>query len=166
MRKILLPAAFVAVLAASVSCGGGDTAPAQGEWIQGSEAEKLETIERQFAGFGRAMVEVGYRYSELYWAGTDENWEYAEHQLEELYETIELALERRPERAKSSEYFMNDVVAQMEAVIEAEDAEGFGEAFKIFTAGCNSCHAMEAHAFIRVAPPEYRRSPVRPAQSE
>lgn len=51
----------------------------QGQWIKGNEQEKLETIENQFRGFDMAMVETGYRYQELYWAGQDENWEYADH---------------------------------------------------------------------------------------
>ena len=54
----------------------------QGQWIKGNEQEKLETIENQFRGFDMAMVETGYRYQELYWAGQDENWEYADYQLE------------------------------------------------------------------------------------
>ena len=56
----------------------------QGQWIKGNEQKKLETIENQFRGFDMAMVETGYRYQELYWAGQDENWEYADYQLEKI----------------------------------------------------------------------------------
>jgi len=50
----------------------------------GTEQEKINTIEKQFRGFDNAMVETGYRYQELYWAGQDENWEYADYQLEKI----------------------------------------------------------------------------------
>lgn len=55
---------------------------AQGDWIKGIEAEQIKTIEKQFRGFDNAMVETGYRYQELYWAGQDQNWEYADYQIE------------------------------------------------------------------------------------
>jgi len=35
------------------------------------------------------MMEVGYRYQELYWAIKDSNWAYADHQLHEMEETLE-----------------------------------------------------------------------------
>ena len=51
------------------SCGNKQEQNVQGRWINGTEQEKLETIENQFRGFDNAMTEVGYRYQELYWAG-------------------------------------------------------------------------------------------------
>ena len=69
------------------SCGKNQEQNAQGKWIKGTEQEKLETIENQFRGFDMAMVETGYRYQELYWAGQDENWEYADYQIEKQLRT-------------------------------------------------------------------------------
>jgi len=51
-------------------------------WLKGDESQKFETIAKQLRGFDMAMVETGYRYQELYWAGKDENWEYASYQVE------------------------------------------------------------------------------------
>ena len=42
------------------------------------------------------MVETGYRYQELYWAGQDENWEYADYQLEKIKIAIENGLDADP----------------------------------------------------------------------
>jgi hypothetical protein len=42
---------------------------AQGEWIRGTEKEKLKTTERHFRGMDVAMIEIGYRYQELYGRG-------------------------------------------------------------------------------------------------
>ncbi|HMU04502.1 MAG TPA: hypothetical protein PJ990_12805, partial [Saprospiraceae bacterium] len=77
-----------------------------GDWIIGTEADRIKTIEKQFRGFDNAMVETGYRYQELYWAGHDENWQYADYQLEKIKIAIEYGLERRPKRAKSAEHFV------------------------------------------------------------
>jgi hypothetical protein len=87
------------------SCGNNQEQNAQGKWINGTEQEKLETIENQFRGFDMAIIETGYRYQELYWAGQDENWDYADYQIEKIRKAIENGLERRPKRAKSSEHF-------------------------------------------------------------
>lgn len=61
-----------------------DKETAQGDWIKGTETEQIKTIEKQFRGFDNAMVETGYRYQELYWAGQDQNWEYADYQIEKI----------------------------------------------------------------------------------
>ena len=79
----------------------------QGEWIQGTENQKINIIEKQFRGFDMAMIETGYRYQELYWAGQDQNWEYANYQLKKIKVAIENGLQRRPKRAKSAEYFIS-----------------------------------------------------------
>ena len=90
----------------------------QGQWIKGNEQEKLETIENRFRGFDMAMVETGYRYQELYWAGQDENWEYADYQLEKIQKAIENGLERRPKRAQSAQHFLTVTLPQMKEALK------------------------------------------------
>lgn len=90
----------------------------QGQWIKGNEQEKLETIENQFRGFDMAMVETGYRYQELYWAGQDENWEYADYQLEKIQKAIENGLERRPKRTASAQHFLTVTLPQMNEALK------------------------------------------------
>lgn len=52
-------------------------------WLsQGSVEERFAVVASQLRGFDVAMVEVGYRYGELYWAGRDGNWEFAAYQIE------------------------------------------------------------------------------------
>ena len=82
---------------------------AQGDWIKGTETEQIKTIEKQFRGFDNAMVETGYRYQELYWAGQDQNWEYANYQIDKIKIAIENGLERRSKRAKSAEHFLTSI---------------------------------------------------------
>lgn len=42
-----------------------------GGWLQGDTQEKFHTLAEQLRGFDVAMVETGYRYIELYWAGKE-----------------------------------------------------------------------------------------------
>jgi len=131
-------------------------------WLTSIEDEnkQIEAIQRQFRGFDMAMVETGYRYTELYWAGQDENWPYAEYQLKKLRKAIEMGLQRRPKRAASAQPFLNGVLPEMEKALDQEDIEAFREKFNILTQGCNSCHAAERISHFEVHPPESRNSPI------
>ena len=122
----------------------------QGNWIKGNELEKLKTIEKQFRGFDNTMIETGYRYQELYWAGQEQNWEYANYQLEKIKLTIENGLVRRPKRAKSAEHFLTYVLPEMQKSVNSKDTTRFNEDFKIMTTNCNSCHEMEKVPYFTV----------------
>ncbi|HSI76694.1 MAG TPA: hypothetical protein VK957_12390 [Lunatimonas sp.] len=130
-------------------------------WLKGNTDEKLEEVAHQLGGFSRTMVEVGYRYGELYWAGEDENWKYADHQLEHIMEAMEDGLKRRPVRAVSAVEFMEKTIPEMEEAIASEDKDSFLAGYKTFTAGCNACHAKEGEGFIVIQQPLTRLSPVR-----
>ena len=108
---------FLFILSFLLACNQKQEA-AQGQWIKGNEQEKLETIENQFRGFDMAMVETGYRYQELYWAGQDENWEYADYQLEKIQKAIENGLERRPKRTSSAQHFLTVTLPQMKEALK------------------------------------------------
>lgn len=129
-------------------------------WLQGSDAQRWETTARQFRGLDQAMVEIGYRYGELTWAGKDQNWDYAAYQLEKIQLALELALERRPKRRASAETFLKQGLPAMKTVIAQRDAAAFPQAATAFTARCNACHAQEKVAFLTVAPPAHRLSPI------
>ena len=117
-------------------------------------------ISKHLRGLDVAMMETGYRYSELYWAGEDRNWDYAAYQLGKVRLTIELGIERRPKRAASAQGFLNGAVPQLGEAISKKDPALFRQRFEVLTAHCNACHAMEQMAFVRVKPPGHRVSPV------
>lgn len=155
MKYILL----LSVIAFLLSCTQKQET-AQGTWITGTEAEQINTIEKQLRGFDNAMVETGYRYQELYWAGQDQNWEYADYQLEKIKLAIENGLQRRPKRAKSAEHFLNDALPQMKKSVQSKDTAVFNQGFKTLTINCNSCHTMEKVPFFNVQIPTQRQSPI------
>ena len=163
MDNRLLFIAFVLIAGSSCNNSTRQNEPtnAQGEWIKGTEQEKLNAIEKQFRGFDNSMVETGYRYQELYWAGQDENWEYANYQLEKIQLTIENGLIRRPKRAKSAEFFLNTMIPEMKTAIDKHDTVIFNQTFNVFTNNCNNCHAMEKVQYFTVKIPLERQSPIR-----
>ena len=130
-------------------------------WLKGNEQEKFETIAHQLRGFDLAMVETGYRYQELYWAGQDQNWDYAKYHLEKIELAIKNGLERRPKRAPSSEHFLSVILPEMQKAINSKDTLEFDRNFQALTTNCNSCHAMEKVPFFNVQIPTQRNSPNR-----
>lgn len=143
-----------------VSCNNNQS-NSKGDWIKGTEEEKIKAIEKHFRGFDNAMVETGYRYQELYWAGRDTNWEYAKYQLEKIKIAIENGLQRRPRRAKSAEYFLKKILPAMQQSVDSRDTAIFTKEFLTLTINCNNCHAMEKVPFFSVKLPTERQSPIR-----
>ena len=131
-----------------------------GTWLPADGPERDAAIERHFRGFDMAMVETGYRFTELYWAGVDQNWPYAAYQAEKIRTAIENGLERRPARAASAGPFLDEVLPAVVRTIEARDSAGFRTNFGSLTGACNSCHAAESMEFVVVTIPTDRLAPV------
>jgi hypothetical protein len=154
---------YVFVFACLYSCNASEEKNPSGidGWLKGDVSQKFETIAKQLRGFDMAMVETGYRYQELFWAGKDENWEYAAYLSEKIKVAIENGLERRPKRAASAHNFLNFALPEMDSVIISRDTIKFNQVFMALTANCLACHALEKVAFIKVMTPIERQSPVR-----
>ena len=156
MRIVIIP---VVLLFMTASCDNRQERT-DGDWIIGTDAEKLKIIEQQFRGFDNAMVETDYRYRELYWAGQDQNWEYATYQLGKIKVVIERGLQRRPKRARSSKFFLDELPA-MQKSIDSKDTATFNKGFLVLTTHCNNCHTMEKMPFFTTKPPVARGSSIR-----
>src|SRR5688572_333197 len=98
---------------------------AGGEWLKGTAEEKFNQIEKQLRGLDKTMAEVGYRFTELYFAGKEHNWDYAKYQAEKMDLAIRLGLERRPKRAQSAQFFLADEIPVVLKAIESKDDETF-----------------------------------------
>jgi len=131
-----------------------------GTWLPSIGPERDAAIERQFRGFDMAMVETGYRFSELYWAGLDQNWAYATYQAEKIGTAIQNGLERRPARAASARPFLEAALPMLQGAIETRDPGAFAVSFEGLMAACNSCHAAERMEFVQVTVPTLRAVPV------
>lgn len=154
MKKILLLPALIFTF---ISCEQNRESQ-NGDWIKGNEEEKWKMVEEQFRGFGVVMQEVVYRYEELYWAGKDQNWDYATHQLEEIQEAIENGTIRRPERRENSIAFLDSTFPPLHLAIQQKDTVLFNQNFQRMRLECISCHIKEDHGYIRIITPRHRNS--------
>jgi hypothetical protein len=161
MLGTLLPSRHASVLAGALAAPETAEMPAtEPDWLQGDVDARFRLVSKHLRGFDVAMLEVGHRYVELYWAGQDRNWEYAAYQLGKIETAIANGIERRPKRAASARV-LNPAVEQVRTAITGADADSFARAFAMLTDRCNTCHRTEQVAFIKVARPELRLSPVR-----
>ena len=176
-RPRLGPRLFLAVALAVVLLGLGASAgwqAARAQHVHGHMAmnkpgwllrlapdARPAAIERQLRGFDTTMAEVSYRYTEMYWAGVDGNWDYASHQAQNLATAFTLGLERRPEYKKNADaLFLKGAYPQVMEAIKAKDAALFKQRVETLRAACTSCHAAEAHPFIKIGVPTVRLNPV------
>jgi hypothetical protein len=107
------------------------------------------------------MAEVAYRYTEMYFGGIDGNWGYASHMAQELGGAITAGLERRPQYRKNADaLFLKGPYPQVMEAIKAKDLALFKQRIETLRAACTSCHAAEAHPFIKIGVPTVRRNPV------
>jgi hypothetical protein len=130
-------------------------------WLSAQPDEQAVQLERQLRGLDVAMVETGYRYVELYWAGREANWDAAGYHVAKIRLAIENGLERRPKRAASAQPVLAGPLAAMGEAVAARDPRLFAERFESLTASCNHCHAQEKVSFFEVRPPDHRLSPLR-----
>ncbi len=160
--KIAVAGILLAGFFIVIACQPQEPSPPAGRdgWLKGTLPEKHEIIAGQFRGLDVAMVETGYRYQELYWAGQDQNWEYAAYQLEKIGTVIKTALVRRPKRAPSAEPFLNEVLPEVQKAIDSRDTLAFRVSFQFLTTKCNACHDKEKVPFFKVRTPVVRQSPI------
>ena len=64
---------LVLLLAMCVATGCRVGTSSKASWIEGDSNARWAAMARQLRGLGVAMVGMGYRYEELYWAGADAN---------------------------------------------------------------------------------------------
>src|SRR3989338_10484213 len=129
-------------------------------WLTGDTEHKLEQLANHHRCFDMAMVETNYRYTELFFSGQDQNWDYARYQAEKIKLAIENGFERRPKRKETAKaLFLNSVYPQLIEAIESKDSNRFNKVFPSVTASCNQCHQAEQVGFIKIHEPKIRIAP-------
>jgi len=163
LAVIALGVAVAAWRQARLAPPPSDAAAPAGEWLRGTTTEQLRDVERQLRGLDVAMAEIGYRFTELHFAGQDRNWDYARYQAEKIDLTLRLALERRPKRARSAQPFLEEDLPAVRAAIESREPARFAAAMERLRTACMKCHADENVPHFTVELPRQRLAPIRRA---
>jgi len=145
----------------ATAAADGHPAVTENEWLVGSTGAQLHTVEQQLRGLDLAMAEIGYRFTELYFAGLDGNWDYANYQAQKIDLALHLALERRPRRAQSSQPFLDEDLPFVSQAIQAHDPARFRQAMDRLRTACMKCHTNENVPYFTVELPDHRLSSIR-----
>ena len=166
-RSRLIVGAFITLLAAAASALGIAYAqtpnpPRAAGWLKALPPDKqIEAIDRQLRGFDMAMFEVNYRYTEMYFAGIEGNWDYALYTGEKIAWAIQNGYERRPKRrANAEELFFKEAYPQVLDAIRKKDIALFKERIDVLRTACNACHTAEKVGFIQVGIPSIKQTPL------
>lgn len=136
------------------------------DWVlAGSHDERFVRLAGQLRGWDVTMVEVGYRYSMLYWAGLDRNWEFGRYQIKKMVEAIGAGVVRRPEY-RDRVRMLDGAIANMNATLAAHDDGQVKQRFAELTAVCNACHQATEHPWIQIRTPTVRVSPASQAPED
>jgi hypothetical protein len=131
-------------------------------WIRGGVDERFAQLEKHLRGLDVAMAEIGYRYTELSFAVQDRNWDYADYQLGKIQLALELAVERRPKRAKSAGVFLKDDLPVVQSGIKSRDRVSATEAMARLRSACMKCHVSEEVPHFTLREPDHRLTSIRP----
>src|SRR3989338_10230654 len=160
--KINFIGVFLAILLSSGCNQTSETKTEKkdGDWLSGGSVdERFTKVSKQLRGFDMAMVEVGYRYVELFWAGREQNWDYANYLTEKIEVAIRNGVERRPKRGSSAQMIFPSLEELKKSVSE-KNIRKFNQSYSRLTITCNACHHDEKVNFIHVAAPKHRLSPI------
>lgn len=146
--------------------GASPSAPpsATASWIRGAGDARFAQIENHLRGLDVAMVEIGYRYTELFFAVQDRNWDYADYQMGKIELALKLAVERRPKRAPSANAFLNDDWPAVQAGVRSRKPGPSAEGLDRLRTACMKCHVSEQVPYFTVQTPEHRLTSIRPGQ--
>ena len=132
------------------------------DWIVAEPDPRFQTVARHLRGLDMAMVEIGYRYQELYRGSQQQNWPYVEYQVAKIGLALNNALERRPKRGESAKTLFLPELQRFSALVDGQDGVAVAAGLTALTASCNACHQAEGVASFVVTPPSggYGPSPI------
>jgi hypothetical protein len=129
-------------------------------------AAELEVVKGKLPDQAHAMHDVGYHFSNLWFAGNEEHWDLANFYLSETRSHLRWAVRIIPKRKDSAgkeidlqailQSLENSPLKQLDEAIKSKDKAKFDKAYRFTLEGCYACHKASDKPFIR---PQIPREP-------
>jgi hypothetical protein len=144
------------VTALTAGCRGASTDPASaGAALSAADLTRLKAV---VPSQSHAMADVGFHWTNLWFAGQQKNWPLAQFYFDEARQHIQWTIQIRPIR-KDLEGRDVDLPAIFQAVdastfaavkiaIERKDSAQFETAYKGALDGCYSCHKSSGKPYL------------------
>jgi hypothetical protein len=120
--------------------------------------EEVDRLKRLVPSQSHAMQDVGYHFTNLWFAGQTQNWPLATFYLAETRSHLRWAVRIIPVRETQAgdvdlesirDSFDGSSLASVEHAIEKKDAPRFSAAYKVALEGCYSCHKASEKPYLR-----------------
>ncbi|MBS1575949.1 MAG: hypothetical protein JST09_11660 [Bacteroidetes bacterium] len=136
---------------------------------------QIDSLQKHMAnsykpGFGEFMSSIQVHHEKLWFAGTNQNWQLAAFEINEIKESlddIQTYCQDRPE-TKS----LSMIVSPLDSInqaIEQKNLSSFKNSFITLTTTCNNCHQATEHGFnvIRIpTTPPFSNQEFSPVQKQ
>ena len=168
-----LAGAGVGAILVALSTGEGRRAGAQtagGEAPASEIQSQLETITGKLPDQSHAMKDVGYHFSNLWFAAQQHNWPLAEFYNKETLSHLHWAVRIIPLRkdnlgqeidlVKILEAFENGPWTQLKDAIAAKDDAAFDKAYRFTMETCYACHKAADKPYLRLQIPTSPEAPI------
>ena len=126
-------------------------------------AAEIEAIKEKLPDQAHAMKDVGYHFSNLWFAGQKENWPLAEFYNNETRSHLRWAVRIIPKRKDSAgvevdlaailQAFENSPWTQLKDAIASKNKAAFDKAYRFAIEGCYACHKASEKPFLRLQIP-------------
>jgi len=164
--KIWLAATIVMLLTGSGTWGAVRPAAAQ-DAGQAAEIAKLraelEELRGRVPDQSHVMKDVGYHFTNLWFAAQTRNWPLAKFYLDETRSHLRWAVRVIPVRRTSAgsldlrpilDALDRTVFSDLDRAVEAQDARGFPDLYRRTLVGCYACHQAAEKPYLRPRVPE------------
>lgn len=158
---------ILATLAAALAIAGYYGAAPAADDPQPTREElqaRVEALESLIPDQAHIMSDVGYHFSNLWFAGRAENWPLADFYLGETKSHLHWAVRRIPIRKDNQgrevdlvhilEAFENTELAHLKTTIDQKDRAGFERVYRESLTTCYSCHKAADKPYLRPQVPD------------
>jgi len=135
-----------------------------------SLAAEVEIIKSKLTDQSHVMQDVGYHFSNLWFAAQHENWDLANFYWSETRSHLEWAVRIIPKRKDNSgaevnlveilQGFENGPLKQLQEAIAARDKAAFEKTYRFSMETCYGCHKAADKPFLRLQIPTRPETPI------
>jgi hypothetical protein len=140
-----------------------------GSATNGAEMASLRAEVQRLRGLlpdqAHAMKDVGYHFSNLWFAGEKQNWPLAEFYLGESHSHLKWAIRIIPVRKtpQGEDLRLEDLLAvfektslkKLQDAVAAKNPESFRNSYEQMMTSCYSCHVAAGKPYLRLKVPEH-----------
>jgi len=161
MRRPAPILAILSLLAVAASGCGGDAPAAAPQDAKRADdfAAEAKALRELVPDQAHIMADVGYHFTNLWFAGEAENWPLADFYLGETKSHLRWAVRAKPIRKDDAgrdinlpgilEAFENSQLTQMKKAVDGKDKAGFTSVYKESLTICYSCHKASDKPYLR-----------------